>query len=237
MSRPEVSVVMPFAGDAAAARAALDALRSLRIAPGDELILVDNAGTVAPGDGVTVIPERRRALARARAQRRRRARQGRMDPVHRLRHTAKSRPARRVLCAAARQRCRRTGRRRAPGTRRRHAGRALRQCSLVPRPADAPPAPVHASCRRGQPDGQASGVRRGGGLLRGSSAPPRTPTSPGAFSGPDGGSSRVARRGSSISTGRASPSSVTSGAATPPAERGWRAATKALSPSPQRSGH
>jgi GT2 family glycosyltransferase len=48
-------VVMPFAGDAAAARAAIDALRSLRIAPGDELILVDNAGTVAPCAGVTVI--------------------------------------------------------------------------------------------------------------------------------------------------------------------------------------
>ena len=33
MSRPEVSVVMPFAGDAAAARDALTALASLRTAP------------------------------------------------------------------------------------------------------------------------------------------------------------------------------------------------------------
>jgi GT2 family glycosyltransferase len=50
--RPPVSVVMPFAGDASAARAALAALRSLELGPEDELILVDNgdAGVVAePG--------------------------------------------------------------------------------------------------------------------------------------------------------------------------------------------
>ena len=47
MSRPEVSVVMPFAGDASAARAAAESLRSLATRPGDELILVDNSGTAA----------------------------------------------------------------------------------------------------------------------------------------------------------------------------------------------
>jgi hypothetical protein len=48
---------MPFAGDAAAAAAALAALRSLRTGPGDELILVDNAGAVARDpDGIEVVP-------------------------------------------------------------------------------------------------------------------------------------------------------------------------------------
>jgi GT2 family glycosyltransferase len=44
MSRPEVSVVMPFAGGPAAARAAVDSLRALDTSAGDELILVDNSG-------------------------------------------------------------------------------------------------------------------------------------------------------------------------------------------------
>lgn len=56
MSRPEVSVVMPFAGDGAAAEAAAATLRALRVRPGDELILVDNAGTAAQTAGVTVVP-------------------------------------------------------------------------------------------------------------------------------------------------------------------------------------
>jgi GT2 family glycosyltransferase len=41
--RPAVSVVMPFAGDHAAAAAAVSALESLATGPGDELILVDNS--------------------------------------------------------------------------------------------------------------------------------------------------------------------------------------------------
>jgi GT2 family glycosyltransferase len=49
VTRPPVSVVMPFAGSPAAARAALDTLTGLTAGPGDELILVDNRGTVAPG--------------------------------------------------------------------------------------------------------------------------------------------------------------------------------------------
>ena len=46
-SRPPVSVVVPFAGDAQAAAAALELLRGLQTQPGDELILADNCGTVA----------------------------------------------------------------------------------------------------------------------------------------------------------------------------------------------
>ncbi len=51
MSRPAVTVVMPFAGDVAAARAAAAALRSLETEPGDELILVDNSGSAAAQAG------------------------------------------------------------------------------------------------------------------------------------------------------------------------------------------
>jgi GT2 family glycosyltransferase len=50
MSRPPVSVVMPFAGSAAAARAALEVLQGLTAGPDDELILVDNRGTAPPAD-------------------------------------------------------------------------------------------------------------------------------------------------------------------------------------------
>ncbi len=45
MSRPGVSVVMPFAGDAAEARAAVETLLALRTDAADELILADNSGT------------------------------------------------------------------------------------------------------------------------------------------------------------------------------------------------
>jgi hypothetical protein len=47
---------MPFGGDAAAARAAIEALRSLHVESADELILVDNAGTAPAAEGVTVVP-------------------------------------------------------------------------------------------------------------------------------------------------------------------------------------
>lgn len=50
MTRPEVSVVMPFAGSGDEARAAAAALRRLELRPGDELILVDNSGTGAAAD-------------------------------------------------------------------------------------------------------------------------------------------------------------------------------------------
>jgi hypothetical protein len=53
--RPEVSVVMPFAGDPVQARAAAEVLLGLDTDPGDELILVDNSGTVPPLSGITVV--------------------------------------------------------------------------------------------------------------------------------------------------------------------------------------
>jgi glycosyltransferase involved in cell wall biosynthesis len=56
VSRPEVSVVMPFAGDARAAESAIEALLALELCPGDELILADNSGVAAAQDGVVVIP-------------------------------------------------------------------------------------------------------------------------------------------------------------------------------------
>jgi GT2 family glycosyltransferase len=60
---------MPFAGDAAAARDALAALRSLDTEPGDELLFVDNAGVAGGGaEGLEVVPaaagERSPAYAR-----------------------------------------------------------------------------------------------------------------------------------------------------------------------------
>lgn len=56
MSRPPVSVVMPFAGDAAAAQDALAALAALDAAAADQLIIADNSGTVPAGmSGVSVV--------------------------------------------------------------------------------------------------------------------------------------------------------------------------------------
>lgn len=55
MSRPEVSVVMPFAGDRAAALEAIGVLLELQRQPGDELILVDNSGVEIAAAGVTVV--------------------------------------------------------------------------------------------------------------------------------------------------------------------------------------
>lgn len=55
MSRPLVSVVMPFAGDGMAAYAAIKALQALDTRPGDELILADNSGSATPTPDVMVI--------------------------------------------------------------------------------------------------------------------------------------------------------------------------------------
>ncbi|MGI8864468.1 MAG: glycosyltransferase family 2 protein [Solirubrobacteraceae bacterium] len=55
MTRPSVSVVMPFAGDEAAARAAVATLLALSIAPGDELILADNSGAAPAAHGVQLV--------------------------------------------------------------------------------------------------------------------------------------------------------------------------------------
>src|SRR5947209_9014169 len=60
---------MPFAGSRAEADAAVAALRSLRTSAGDELILVDNQGSVTGADGVTVVQaEAERSPAHARNQ-------------------------------------------------------------------------------------------------------------------------------------------------------------------------
>jgi GT2 family glycosyltransferase len=55
VSRPEISVVMPFAGDHAAGAAAVETLLALSRDAGDELILADNSGTVQAAPGVTVV--------------------------------------------------------------------------------------------------------------------------------------------------------------------------------------
>jgi GT2 family glycosyltransferase len=64
MSRPPVSVVMPFAGSRAEGEAAVSALAALEVRPGDELILVDNGGSLRdplagslrePGGGGVVV--------------------------------------------------------------------------------------------------------------------------------------------------------------------------------------
>ncbi|MGZ4168383.1 MAG: glycosyltransferase family 2 protein [Solirubrobacteraceae bacterium] len=55
MTRPAVSVVMPFAGTRADAEAALSALAGLTVGPEDELILADNSGTAPSAQGVTVV--------------------------------------------------------------------------------------------------------------------------------------------------------------------------------------
>ena len=82
MTRPAVSVVMPFAGSRAEAEMALDALRALSVGAEDELILADNSG-VAPAAGAAAAARRRgrhrgpgdrRAVAVARPQRGRRLR-------------------------------------------------------------------------------------------------------------------------------------------------------------------
>lgn len=56
MTRPAVSVVMPFAGTRAEADTALSALRALDTRPDDELILADNSGVAPADERVTVVP-------------------------------------------------------------------------------------------------------------------------------------------------------------------------------------
>jgi GT2 family glycosyltransferase len=53
-ARPQISVVMPFAGDERAAQAAVGALLALELRVGDELILSDNSGTARARGGVAV---------------------------------------------------------------------------------------------------------------------------------------------------------------------------------------
>jgi GT2 family glycosyltransferase len=59
MSRPRVSVVVPFRGDRAAAARTRDALARLTLAPGDQLILADNSDD---GVAAAVLGERGRVV-------------------------------------------------------------------------------------------------------------------------------------------------------------------------------
>ncbi|MGO9751718.1 MAG: glycosyltransferase family 2 protein [Solirubrobacteraceae bacterium] len=63
MSRPPVSVVVPFAGDTQAAREAIGMLQGLHTEPGDELILSDNSGTAPAGPDLPGAPRRGAAQA------------------------------------------------------------------------------------------------------------------------------------------------------------------------------
>ena len=58
MTRPAVSLVMPFAGTAAEARGALSTLLGIDLREGDELIVADNSGTVPETPGVTIVSAR-----------------------------------------------------------------------------------------------------------------------------------------------------------------------------------
>jgi len=67
VSRPSVTVVMPFAGDAVAGAAAVHALLALHTRPDDGLVIVDNSGVVVARPPVTVVrasAERSPAYAR-----------------------------------------------------------------------------------------------------------------------------------------------------------------------------
>jgi GT2 family glycosyltransferase len=58
MSRPAVSVVMPFAGTTAEARAAMTSLLGLERRDGDELIVADNSASVPATPAVTIVSAR-----------------------------------------------------------------------------------------------------------------------------------------------------------------------------------
>jgi len=71
VNRPEVSVVMPFGGQASEVAAALEALGAVDARPEDELILADNSGALAeagadPGKVIVVSAGGERSPARAR---------------------------------------------------------------------------------------------------------------------------------------------------------------------------
>ena len=119
VSRPKVSVVMPFAGDAYAARAAIDALLALDLRVGDELILADNSGLAVARGGVAGDPRGRRALAGTRPQRRSRERRTASGSCSSTPTAEPRGAARRLLRGAGRRRRRRArGRGRAAARRR-----------------------------------------------------------------------------------------------------------------------
>ena len=167
MSRPEVSVVMPFAGDEYAARAAIDALLALDLRVGDELILADNSGLAVARGRRRGDPGAWRALPGARPERGRGERARRVDPVPRRRLPRSAVVARRLLRGAGRRRRRRARGRGRAAARGRHARGALRVGPELPLPGGAPEASVPPARGRGQPARAAHGVRAGRRLLRG----------------------------------------------------------------------
>ena len=222
VSRPEVSVVMPFAGDergragrdrrAAGARPA----RRRRADPGRQLRRRRAAPRRRRGD-----PGDRGAIARPRPQRRRRAGPRRVDPVPRRRLPRARRPARRLLRRADRRRRGRAGRR---GGRRCSSGDTLAarygSARELPLPAGPPEPPLPPARGGGQPARPAGRVRAGRRLLRGGARGRghRLQLAPAA--------GRLAARaappalGSSTATGRRCASCAASGADTRPAAPG-----------------
>ena len=235
MSRPAVTVVMPFAGDARRGRAAAGDC-SRRSTPGraTSCPFADNSG---PGRAPRTRGHGRAATARvarpahARNAGAERAAQ-RLDPVPRRRHPGAGRPARRVLRRPRRAEDVGALAGEVVGVRRRaHARRALRRRPQLPQPGGPPRAPLPAARGRGEPDGAPRRVRGSRRLLRGGAGGRghRLQLAPAA--GRAGGSSCGPTRGSSTRTGAPSATCAGSGGATPRAGRGSAAATRASSPS------
>ena len=233
MSRPSVTVVMPFAGSSQEGWAAIAALLALARQEGDELILADNSGVVSARTdaAVRVIRAAAERSPGSRPQRRRRARARRLDPVPGRRLPRTHSVTRCVLRRAGRRSRRRARRGGRPGAGCLDARRTVRRREELPRPAGPSRPSVSPARGRRQPDGPPLARSSRSEASTRACARPRTPTSAGVCSRPGGGSSSAPARAWSIATGRRSATCAGSGAATPPAERGSRAATTDSSPS------
>ena len=205
---------MPFAGDLAAARRALAALRELRLRDGDELILADNSGTRAGGRGVSVVPALAESLPVLRTQHGGLAGDRRVDPVPRRGLPRAGRPDGRVF----------RDRRRASRRRTRRRGRAARR-TAIRSPSDMAPRAASSASRRTSPtptfrvpspptcwSGRAA-FEQVGGFYEGVRAAARTPTSAGVCRRPAGGSKRARRRA------RRAPLPIVAARAAPPVAR------------------
>ena len=206
---------------------------ALEISAGDELILADNAGTVADTDGGQGGAGHRRALPRPRAQRRRDGSPAANGSSSSTPIASAARAARRVLRRArgrptsARWRAR-WCRRRARAT---LAG-ALRRRAQLPRPAGPPLPPLSSARGGGQSDGPARRVRAGGRISGG--RPRRRGHRLQLASAARRLATGAALRGGRFSTPTAPPwaSCAASGEATRRAAPGWPAATAASAPEP-----
>ena len=227
VSRPEVSVVMPFAGDAAAAaRRARGAARA-RTRSGRRADPRRQRRRRRPARtrGSRSCRATARAVAGARAQRRCRARPQRLDPVPRRRLRAPAGPARRVLRRAGRRRRRRAGRRGAagPGTARRSPRATERRAASCASRRISPTRTCRArsprTCSCAAPRSSGRRVLRGRPCGRGH----RFQLAPAARRA--GGSSCGRRRASSTGIARRCASCAASGAATRRGAHGCAAAT------------